>query len=162
MHRRRTAVCLACVLAILSFGLRTTPTSASIFRPCHDDSTLQHTWGDHGNPNTGLTGAQNGDHGYYYLSIEAGCGGGLIFGQHLVGKVHLLRVVRGQVDSDGMCWRLDISPNYDHTHKLILAVLMGSDVTLTYSRGILGHDYRLRVANLEPGVVVTDHGSFDG
>jgi hypothetical protein len=162
MYRRRTAVCLASVLVILSFGLRPTPTSASIFRPCHDDSSLPHTWGSHGNPNKGLVGAENGDHGYYYLSIKAGCGGGLLFGQQLVGKVHLVKVVKGRIDSDGMCWRLDISPNYNHTHKLILAVLMGTDVTLTYTRGVLGNDYRLRVANLEPGLIVTDRGSFDG
>lgn len=162
MRRRVVAACLASVLVALCLGLRPTQSSASIFRPCHDDSTLPHTWGSHGNPNKGLSGAENGDHGYYYLAIEAGCGGGVVFGQHLVGTVQLQRIVTGRVDADGMCWRLDISPDYDHTHKLVLAVLMGDSVTLTYTRGIAGHDYRLRVANLEPGLVVTDHSTFTG
>jgi hypothetical protein len=162
MHRRRTAVCIASAVAVLAFGLGVNPAKASIFRPCHDDSSLPHHWGSHGDPNKGLVGAENGDHGYYYLSIKAGCGGGLLYGQKLVGKVNLGKVVRGRIDADGMCWRLDISPNYDHTHKLILAVLMGNQVSLTYTKAVFGHDYRLRVANLEPGLIVTDHGSFDG
>jgi len=161
--KRRTTVCIAALTATLVLGFQVNHVKASVFRPCHDDSNLPHHWGSHGDPNKGFVGAENGDHGYYYLSIEAGCqASGLLTGDRLVGHVHLNRVVSGSIDADGMCWRLDIDHKYDHKHKLLVAVLMGTSVSLTYSRGILGQDYRLRVANLEPGLIVTDHSTFDG
>ncbi len=82
--------------------------------------------------------------------------------RHLVGRVHLLAIVKGHLDADGMCWRLDVTSHYNHTHKLVMAVLMGTNVSITYTHAIVGRDYRFRVSNLEPGVVVTDHSTFDG
>jgi len=170
MNRRRTIVCLAVATALLASGVRAGVASASTFRPCHDDTKLSHHW-THGNPEKGLRGSESGDRGYYYLSITAGCSGVLqerIVGGSspgeitLVAKLHLTRVVSGKIDSDGMCWRLDIDSGYDHTHKLMVAVLMGKDVTMVFGHARVGERYRLRVANLENGVVVTDHASFDG
>jgi len=162
MRHRRTIVCLATAIALLIVGFRVDTVHASHFRPCHDDSKMRHHF-THGDPSKGLKGSKSGDHGYYYLSITAGCAGdNPLLPVTLIGKVHLDRVVKGKLDAEGMCWRLDITEGYNHKHKLLLANLMGNTVILIFRHAVFGHHYRFRIANMESGVTVTDHASFDG
>jgi hypothetical protein len=162
VNRVRAALAVAVVSASFAVPMNTAVARASTFRPCYDDTTMPgHHW-THGNPNKGLTGSANGDNGYYYLAIQAGCGPASKGSQATIaGQVHLASVVKGKIDADGMCWRLDISPEYTH-HKLVMAVVMGPLVTLSYAHAVVGEEYRLRIANLEDGVTVTDHAFFSG
>jgi hypothetical protein len=160
--RVKGALAVLIVSASFAAPMNTAVARASTFRPCYDDTTMPgHHW-THGNPNRGLPGDPNGGNGYYYLSIQAGCGPASPGSQATIaGQVQLTSLVKGKIDADGMCWRLDISPGYTH-RKLVMAVVMGPLVTLSYTKAIVGEEYRLRIANLEEGVTVTDHAFFSG
>ena len=163
MFKRLTAIGTA--LAVLAIGgvhyVTANASQYPSFPACHDDSTMVKPTGSHGGP-TSLPGSENGDDGYYYLSITAGCAsdapGSTVT---LVVHVHLDSVLQGQVDADGMCWRVDVHHDYSHD-RLASALLMGNDITLTWPNAVAGTLYRIRIANMEPGVVVSDHSSVDG
>jgi len=152
-------------LALLTFGVaHALPAHADGFKhfpACHDDSTMVKQTGKHGGP-ASLPGSKNGNDGYYYLSVTAGCAGDADGSTvSLVIHVHLDAVLQGQLDTDGMCWRVDVHHEYSH-HRLDSASVMGDDITVTWPNAVAGTKYRIRIANMEPGVVVQDHASVDG
>lgn len=161
----KRALTLAAAAAVLTFGFTRYGTASAsdfpTFPACHDDSSMVKQVDKQGGGPSDLQGSESGDHGYYYLTITAGCGQPAGTPVTLVVQVHLIAVLSGQVDSDGMCWSLHVDLGYDH-NPLAASLPMGNDVSLTYSGAVAGQKYRIRIANLEPGVTVDEHSSVDG
>jgi hypothetical protein len=165
VYKRASVIGVAvAAMLVLGLGRFETANAASVpqFPACHDDSSMVKQTSKQGGGPSNLTGTENGDHGYYYLTVTAGCPGDAKGSTvTLVVQVHLLAVLRGTVDADGMCWLINVDLGYNH-HPLEQASIMGNDVTVTYPAAVAGSKYRIRIANMEPGVTVAEHSSVDG
>jgi hypothetical protein len=159
LYKRVSATAVAGAVVLIGLG-RFDVASASTFYQCHSDSTLvTQDSGVHGGP-ARLPGSESGDLGYYYLSLTAGCGEAKGTPVTLTVSVTLDKVLSGTIDADGMCWSLEEHLGYNHT-PLAAAVIMSDRFTVQFP-AVAGNQYRIRLANLESGVTVTDHSSVDG
>ena len=163
MYKRMSVVGLMLVLLMVGLGRFDTARAASVpqFPSCHNDSTQVKQTSDHGGPASLGPGSENGDSAYYYLTFTAGCGEAKGSPVTLTVAVTLVSVLSGTVDADGMCWRLDVDLGYIKP-ALASGVLMGNSVSLTFPNAVAGSQYRIRIANLEEGLTVSDHSSVDG
>jgi len=164
MWKRLSATAIALVALCAAFAHAPSAGAASVpqFPPCHNDSTQVKQTSDKGGPALLGPGSENGLQAYYYVTETAGCGsdqpGSTVT---LAMVVDLTDVLKGTVDSDGMCWGLELHQGYDKT-PVAAAVEMGNTVHLTYDNAIAGQQYRFRIANLETGLTIQDHSSVDG
>jgi hypothetical protein len=162
VYKRASIVGVALTVLMVGLGrFETASASVPQFPGCHEDSTQIKQTSDHGGPVKLGPGSANGDKAYYYLTLTAGCGEPQGAAVSLTVQVTLQSVISGQPDADGICWRVDVDLGYQKP-ALDSAVLMGNQISLTYSNAVAGDQYRIRIANLEDGLTVSDHSSVDG
>jgi hypothetical protein len=129
--------------------------------PCHHMDSTQVAPGKTGrNPSAFGPGTASGNNAYYYLTITAGCGKAAGTPTALTMTAQLVTVLKGVRDADGMCWRVDFDLGYTKP-PLQSAVLMGDKITSTFTAKA-GTQYRVRIASMESGIVISDHSTLDG
>jgi hypothetical protein len=164
VYKRVSIVGVALTVLALGLGRFEAAKASSVpqFPACHDDSTMVKQQDRQGGGPTHLTGSDTGDHGYYYLTITAGCPGDAPRSTvTLTVQIHLSAVLSGTVDADGMCWGIHVDKGYNH-NPVAAGLIMGNDVSLVYNQAVAGTQYRIRIANMEEGVTVAEHSSVDG
>ena len=164
MFKRASIVGVTVSVLALGLGRFENASAAQFpqFPSCHDDSTMIKPFDKQGGGPSSLTGTESGDHGYYYLTLTAGCPGDAPGSTvTLTAHIHLDNVLQGQIDADGMCWGIHFDLGYNH-NPVEQAVIMGTDVSLSYTHAVAGAKYRIRIANLEPGLTVQEHSTVDG
>lgn len=155
------AVIVAAAIALPFEAVTAGATSIPQFPACHNDSTQVKQTSEKGGP-AKLPGSAGGNRFYYYVTFTAGCPGDALGSTVIIAiTVQLTNVLSGTIPADGMCWRIETDLGY-HKPPLQIDMLMGLSVAATYTHAIAGQKYRIRIANLENGLVVQDRATVDG